>query len=239
MSQQRFLVTGCSRRLGLFLAHRLLARGAKVFAHYRTHRPALDTLADAGAQLVQADFDDADARQQLIQRIREESDYLSGIIHNASAFAPSKALEEGASAQFEAFFRVHMLAPFEINEALLDKLYANPEPHSHLIHITDIYAQRPQPSHHSYCATKAGLASLNDSWALRLAPKVRVNQIAPGPILFLDDHDQAHRDEVLAQTPLGVEGGLEPIGKAVDYLLDNPYITGSRMTVDGGRSLAR
>lgn len=239
MQKRFYLITGCSRRLGLFLAQRLLAQGHQVLAHYRTRRDSIDQLEATGAWVFKADFSDSSQIDGLVEQIGRRCDYLSGIIHNASGFESSLPLAEGGAAQFQRFFRIHMLAPYCLNEALLPLLQANPEAHSDLIHITDIYAQRPDPNRHSYCATKAGLASLNDSWARSLAPKIKVNQIAPGPILFLDEHDQAHRDRVLAQTPLAVEGGLEPIGKAVDYLLDNPYVTGSRLTVDGGRSLAR
>ena len=89
-----------------------------------------------------------------------------------------------------------------------------------------------------YVATKAGAHSLAMSFARELAPAVRVNTIEPGPILFLDEHGDAWRQQVLARTPLAREGGLEPIWQAVRLLMANDYMTGASIRVDGGRALA-
>ena len=87
-------------------------------------------------------------------------------------------------------------------------------------------------------ATKAGAHSLAMSFARELAPAVRVNTIEPGPILFLDEHGDDWRQQVLAKTPLAREGGLEPIWQAVQMLMKNDYMTGASIRVDGGRALA-
>ncbi|NOZ56164.1 MAG: SDR family oxidoreductase, partial [Calditrichaeota bacterium] len=170
--------------------------------------------------------------------IRAATTSLRAIVHNASAFSETAENLDEDVALFERFFRVHMLAPYVLNRELLDLLRASPQKPADIVHLTDIYAERPNPDFATYCATKAGLANLTRSLAKRYAPDVKVNAIAPGPILFREEHTEENRRAVLSKTPLGVEGGPEAIYLALKAVLDNYYITGAVIPVDGGRSLA-
>ncbi|BBR37742.1 SDR family NAD(P)-dependent oxidoreductase [Aeromonas allosaccharophila] len=231
----RALVTGCGRRLGFYLCEQLVAAGWQVTGSYRSERPELATLAALGVELVQADFGREEDVGKLIDVLAAHQD-LALVIHNASAFEPQVADPAAQLAQFEQFYRVHMAAPFQLNRALSPQLASNPN--ASIIHITDIYIHAPSPRFASYVATKAGAHSLAMSFARELAPTVRVNTIEPGPILFLDEHDESWRQLVLAKTPLAREGGLEPIWQAVQLLVGNSYMTGASIKVDGGRALA-
>lgn len=231
----RALVTGCGRRLGFYLCEQLVAAGWQVTGSYRSERPELATLAALGVELVQADFGRAEDVGKLIDVLVAHQD-LALVIHNASVFEPQATDPAAQLAQFEQFYRVHMAAPFQLNRALAPRLASNPN--ASIIHITDIYIHAPAPRFASYVATKAGAHALAMSFARELAPAVRVNTIEPGPILFLDEHDEAWRQQVLAKTPLAREGGLEPIWQAVQLLMGNSYMTGASIKVDGGRALA-
>lgn len=231
----RALVTGCGRRLGFYLCEQLVAAGWQVTGSYRRERPELATLAALGVELVQADFGREEDVGKLIDVLAAHQD-LTLVIHNASAFEPQATDPAAQLAQFEQFYRVHMAAPFQLNRVLAPRLASNPN--ASIIHITDIYIHAPAPRFASYVATKAGAHSLAMSFARELAPAVRVNTIEPGPILFLDEHDEAWRQQVLAKTPLAREGGLEPIWQAVQLLMGNSYMTGASIKVDGGRALA-
>ncbi|MCF5728205.1 SDR family oxidoreductase [Aeromonas veronii] len=231
----RALVTGCGRRLGFYLCEQLVAAGWQVTGSYRRERPELATLAALGVELVQADFGREEDVGKLIDVLATHQD-LALVIHNASAFEQQATDPAAQLAQFEQFYRVHMAAPFQLNRALAPRLASNPN--ASIIHITDIYIHAPAPRFASYVATKAGAHSLAMSFARELAPAVRVNTIEPGPILFLDEHDQAWRQQVLAKTPLAREGGLEPIWQSVQLLMGNSYMTGASIKVDGGRALA-
>ncbi|WP_420939325.1 SDR family oxidoreductase [Aeromonas veronii] len=231
----RALVTGCGRRLGFYLCEQLVAAGWQVTGSYRSERPELATLAALGVELVQADFGREEDVGKLIDVLATHQD-LTLVIHNASAFEPQATDPAAQLAQFEKFYRVHMAAPFQLNRTLAPQLASNPN--ASIIHITDIYIHAPAPRFASYVATKAGAHSLAMSFARELAPAVRVNTIEPGPILFLDEHDEAWRQQVLAKTPLAREGGLEPIWQAVLLLVGNSYMTGASIKVDGGRALA-
>ncbi len=231
----RALVTGCGRRLGFYLCEQLVAAGWQVTGSYRSERPELARLRDLGVELVQADFALEEEVARLVTVLGAHDD-LALIIHNASAFEPQAAEPAAQLAQFEQFYRVHMAAPFQLNRALAPQLAGNPN--ASIIHITDIYIHAPAPQFAAYVATKAGAHSLAMSFARELAPAVRVNTIEPGPILFLDEHGDAWRQQVLARTPLAREGGLEPIWQAVRLLMTNDYMTGANIRVDGGRALA-
>ncbi|PKQ71808.1 SDR family oxidoreductase [Aeromonas sobria] len=231
----RALVTGCGRRLGFYLCQQLVAAGWQVTGSYRSERPELATLAALGVELVPADFACEAEVGKLIDVLAAHQD-LALVIHNASAFEPQAVDPAVQLAQFEQFYRVHMAAPFQLNRALAPQLASNPN--ASIIHITDIYIHAPAPRFASYVATKAGAHSLAMSFARELAPTVRVNTIEPGPILFLDEHGEEWRQQVLAKTPLAREGGLKPIWQAVQLLVGNSYMTGASIKVDGGRALA-
>ena len=108
-----------------------------------------------------------------------------------------------------------------------------------IVNIVDIHAERPLRGYPLYSVAKAGLAALTRSLAIELAPRVRVNGVAPGAIAWPEDgqFDPAERERVVASTPLGRIGSPEDIAQAVHYLACAPYVTGEIIAVDGGRSI--
>jgi pteridine reductase len=111
-----------------------------------------------------------------------------------------------------------------------------------IVNITDIHAERPLKNYVLYSVAKAGLVGLTRSLARELAPEVRVNAVAPGPILWPDDDesfDELSRQRIISHTPLKREGTPEDVARAVLFLLaDAPYVTGETISVDGGRHVA-
>lgn len=75
--------------------------------------------------------------------------------------------------------------------------------------------------------------------AKKYAPTIKVNAVAPGPVLFTESHSDEVRQQMMSETPLGCEGGAEPVFLAVRSLLDNPFLTGVSIAVDGGRRLSK
>ncbi|AWN14751.1 SDR family oxidoreductase [Salinisphaera sp. LB1] len=232
------VVTGANRNVGTHLAHRFLDDGFAVIAQYRTPTQAIADLADRGALPIQGDFADTDSILAVADAIAGRASRIRALIHNASAFSPTDDDAEAASAQFQAFFEVHMRAPYLLNTRLADRVRAA-EGAGDIVHITDIYADNPAPPYDIYCATKAGLQNLAIAFAKRLAPEVKVNVIQPGPITFEDWADAEQRAQVLDSTPLGRTGAPEDIYRAVRAVLDNDYQTGAMVAVDGGRRLGR
>ncbi len=232
------LVTGAGRRVGLHLAQRLHAQNRPIIAHHRTWTEGIAELQRQGVLCIAADLATDDGVEYLVTAVRSAASSLRAVVHNASTFAATSKTPVEALRQFDVFYAVHMRAPFALNIALADLLALCSEKCADIVHITDIYADNPNPTFDAYCASKAGLQNLTLSFAKRLAPKIKVNAIQPGPVLFKAWHDEQARRRVLAQTLLGEEGGVEAIGIAVDALLANPFQTGAVIAVDGGRRLA-
>ena len=236
MQDDMIFITGAGRRVGYALAEYFLTQGHPVIGHYHRESAECEKLRQRGALMVQANFDDDDSVHQMCAQIESHCRSLRAIIHNASAFTKTHADAEHALQQFDQFYRIHMRTPWQINTTLIPLLRACSRV-SDIVHITDIYSDNPNPVYDVYCASKAGLQNLSLSFAKQLAPKIKVNVIQPGPILFKEWHSEAAKKEVLSETLLGFEAGPEPIIKAASALLDNPYQTGAIIPVDGGRRL--
>ncbi|MEJ3587089.1 MULTISPECIES: dihydromonapterin reductase [Pseudomonas] len=227
------LITGAGQRVGLHCAQQLLADGYPVMFTYRSEKPGVQILRELGAIALFADFSTEAGILDFIERLKIHTDSLRAIVHNASAW-----LEETPQTETSAFlhmFSVHMLAPYLINLHCSELLKrSNP---ADIVHISDDVTRKGSSKHMAYCATKAGLDSLTLSFAAKLAPQIKVNGIAPALLMFNPDDDAEYRTQALAKSVLGIEPGAEVIYRSLRYLLDNPYVTGTTLTVNGGRHL--
>lgn len=242
LSGKAALVTGGGRRVGAAIARRLHAAGANVLLHYR------DSEADAAkleaelnarrarsASRVKAELLAPIAPRALVSAARESFGRLDILINNASSFFP---VQMGAiePSHWEELVGSNLRAPLFICQE------AAPELESHggsIVNIVDIHAERPLKGYPIYSIAKAGLAALTRSLAIELAPRVRVNGVAPGAIAWPEDgqFDPAERERIIATTPLARIGSPEDIAQAVHFLACAPYITGQIIAVDGGRSI--
>lgn len=132
-----------------------------------------------------------------------------------------------------------MKAPYLINQSLQPLMTGDTDFPSDIIHITDINAENPTPRFDIYGTTKAGLHNLTLALAKKFAPTIKVNSIAPGPVLFTQQHAEPVRQQMLDETLLAKEGGAEPVYLAIKGVLTNPFITGASIPVDGGRRLSK
>ena len=227
------LITGASQRIGLYCAERLLDQGQPVIVSYRSHRPGLDRLRERGATTLHADFSGTPGIERFISALKQHTGTLRAIVHNASDWHSETPGEEAEV--FQRLFEVHMLAPYLINLHCAELLqHGGP---ADIIHIGDDVTRTGSRKHIAYAASKAGLDNLTLSFAASLAPAVKVNGIAPALIQFNEGDDQAYRSKALAKSALGIEPGAEVIYQSLRYLLDNPYVTGTTLTVNGGRHL--
>ncbi|MCL9803302.1 dihydromonapterin reductase [Pseudomonas sp. AKS31] len=230
-SSAPILITGAGQRVGLHCAQRLLEDGHRVIFTYRSERPGVQTLRDLGAIGLFADFSSEVGILAFINELKTHTDSLRAIVHNASEW-----LVETPGYEAEAFtqmFNLHMLAPYLINLHCGEMLQRTTP--ADIVHISDDVTRKGSSKHIGYCASKAGLDSLTLSFAARYAPAIKVNGIAPALLLFNPDDDAAYRAKALAKSALGIEPGSEVIYQSLRYLLDNPYVTGTTLTVNGGR----
>jgi len=233
------LVTGSGRRIGYHIASRLHQEGYTVLAHYRTHTDEIQALEDLGVETVQAEFSNSTAILLFVEELKSRCTSFRALVHNASSFEKTADDLAIAAEQYEQFFNVHMMAPFLINQALQPLLQGVEDSPADIIHITDINVENPTPNFDIYGTTKAGLHNMMLVLAKKFAPLIKVNAVAPGPVLFTEKHSDDVQQQMLAETPLAKEGGAEPVYLAVKSLLDNPFITGASIPVDGGRRLSK
>ena len=231
ISSAPILITGAGQRVGLHCAQRLLEDGHQVIFTYRSQRPGVQALRDLGAIGVFADFSSEAAILAFIDELKTHTDRLRAIVHNASEWLAETPGNEAEA--FERMLNVHLLAPYLINLHCADLLKRSTP--ADIIHISDDVTRKGSSKHIGYCASKAGLDSLTLSFAARYAPAIKVNGIAPALLLFNPDDDAAYRAKALAKSALGIEPGSEVIYQSLRYLLDNPYVTGTTLTVNGGR----
>lgn len=217
-------ISGGGRRLGKSLAEHYLNAGWQVTIQFNT---ANELPPHPDLTAIQADLSDIDDIQALAQRLSDIPP-LDAVIHNASCFIPDRAASD-LPQHYEKHFRVHVLAPAMITDAVTWNDDAA------MVVITDIYADIPNGRFAAYCAAKAGLHNWATSMAQKFAGKVRVNTIQPGPIQFLPEHDDAYRDMVLSQSLIKRELGYEAIIDASHYLISAKALSGTRLRVDGGR----
>jgi pteridine reductase len=236
------LVTGGAKRLGAAIGQRLHGAGANLLVHYHRSRPAAKQLvaelqsARAGsAHAIAADLLDTDTLPALVDAALNRYGRLDVLVNNASTFYPTPP---GAitAAQFDDLVGTNLRAPLFLSQAAAPALRATA---GLIINMVDIHGLRPLRDHCVYSAAKAGLVMLTKSLARELGPEVRVNAIAPGPVLWPERGlDASIRDEIVAKTALKRAGSPDDVARAAYFLaVDAPYVTGQVITVDGGRSL--
>ncbi|XKE44993.1 dihydromonapterin reductase [Halomonas organivorans] len=236
MSASPILITGGAQRLGRHCAERLVDDGHPVIISYRRERDELEALRARGIVTLQADFASEAGIQDFLVRLRAETSSLRAIVHNASDWSPDTT-DDDAGENFERLFRVHMLAPYLINLHARDLLEACGEPMRDIVHMTDYVARKGSRKHAAYAATKAGLENLTLSFAAMYAPSIQVNAIAPAMIMLNEGDDQAYAEKARAKSAMGLIPGPGVIHQSLRYLLDNRYVTGITLPVDGGRHL--
>lgn len=230
------LITGAGQRIGLAFAKARLEQGQPVIATYRTYRPAVDALQKAGADCIHADFATNEGIDAFIDTLMTKTDSLRAIIHNASDWLP-ESMDTDPGEVMQAMMQIHAMTPYRINLACRG-LLENSEQPTDIIHMTDYVVEKGSAKHIGYAASKAALANLTLSFARLLAPKVKVNSLAPSLIMFNPGDSEAYREKTLKKSLLGIEPGVEVAVQTLQFLLDNPYITGRNLPLDGGRHLA-
>lgn len=238
MPQSPVLITGGAQRLGRYLAERLLDEGYPVIITYLRERDAVAAMRARGATAIQADFSSSAGIIDFIGHLKESTPRLRAIIHNASVWLPDNAEDiEQEADTYERMFRVHMQAPMLINTHCRELLLAGPEPLTDIIHITDFSAAHGSRRHSAYASSKAGLENLARSFAARYAPDIKVNAVAPAAIMLNRGDDARYIEKLKRKSVLDVLPGPSAVWESVRYLLDARFVTGTVLSVDGGRGV--
>ena len=237
------LITGGAKRVGASIARLLHAAGANLMIHYRSSTEAaralqdeLNALREDSVALIQADLLEVAILPSLVSQTVTIFGGLDVLVNNASSFYPTP-IGNIKQDDWETLMGSNLRAPLFISQA------AAPELKKRLgciVNIADIHAERPMKNYVVYSIAKAGLVGLTKSLARELGPEVRVNAVAPGPILWPEDDtnfDEVSRQRIVSHTILKTVGEPEDIARAVRFfVMDAPYVTGQVLAVDGGRS---
>lgn len=242
MHDKAVLITGAAQRLGARIARTVHAEGANVIVHYRGSADSAHELCEElnqqrkeSARAVQADLNVMDDIARLAQQATLCFGRIDVLVNNASSFYPTP-IGEATLEQWDDLMGSNLRAPFFLSQALTPELTRRS---GCILNLVDIHASRPLRNHPIYCAAKAGLVMLTQSLAKELGPDVRVNGVAPGPVMWPENGmSKEAKSEIIESTLLQRAGSAQDVATAALFLIrDATYTTGQIITVDGGRNL--
>jgi pteridine reductase len=242
LSGKTALVTGGARRVGAAIARILHGAGANLVLHYRSSADdaadvaqELNTARPGSARLVSGDLLEIDKLPALAHAAAEAFGGLDILVNNASSFYPTP-VGDITEIDWDDLIGTNLKAPLFLTQAAAPALHAS---HGLVINLADIHGMRPLRRHPVYSIAKAGLIMLTKSLARELGPHVRVNAIAPGPVMWPEDGvDTALQAEIVDRTALKRTGSASDVARAaLFFAAEAPYVTGQILAVDGGRSI--
>jgi pteridine reductase len=234
------LVTGGARRVGREIALRLAEAGHDVVIHYhRSVEAAHETVAaiearGARAAAVAADLADAEAARAVPGRAHAVFGRLDVVVNSAASWKPVPLLTVSPQ-DWDDTFAVNLRAPFLIAIAAAPLL----TPDGVIINLADHLATESSPGLVPHSVSKAGVVALTEQLAQQLAPRLRVNAVAPGAVLPPPGWSDEAQRRFAASTPLQRLGDPADVAEAIVFLVGARYITGVVLPVDGGRHLGR
>ncbi len=232
------LVTGGAKRVGRAIALTLASKGAKVILHFKTSlKEAQDTASEiqklgTTCHLVQADLNAPSSIQKMLSEIKKIGP-VDILINSASLYFKTP-VETATEAQFDELMGANLKAPYLLSVEIGREMKLRG---GKIVNIADWSGFRPYKDYLAYCTTKGGLITLTKALARDLAPKVCVNAVAPGPVMAPPDLSVGEQEAIAKTTALGRWGKPEDVANAVTFLLENDFINGTVLVVDGGRSI--
>ena len=236
------LVTGAARRIGATIVRVLHRAGANVVVHYRSSAEDAARLAAElnaararSAAVAECDLLDLTRHSGLIASAVEAFGGLDILVNNASTFYPTP-VGDITPIDWDDLVGTNLKAPLFLAQAAAPALH---ERGGLIINLADIHGMRPLRRYPVYSLAKAGVIMLTLSLARELGPHVRVNAIAPGPVMWPEDGmDPALKARILARTALKRPGSALDVARAcLFFATQAPYVTGQILAVDGGRSI--
>jgi NAD(P)-dependent dehydrogenase (short-subunit alcohol dehydrogenase family) len=230
------LITGAGKRLGRATASALARQGYDIVAHYGRSQAEAESLAvevaglGRGVVTIGADLADTDAPQRLIG-LAGDGRQLSALINCASIFEHD-TIADFSEAHFARHMRVNAFAPVALAQAFAAALADDAR--GVIVNFLDFKLQQPYGDHLSYTLSKYALAGATEVLARALAPRIRVNAVAPGYALPSPDQSQADFERLHSQTPLSRGTTPDEVASAVAFLCANEALTGQTITVDSG-----
>ncbi len=231
---QSALITGASKRLGACMAKSLAAEGYDLYLHYfksETESLLLEKeitsrfpvkVKTIGGDIVKS----IDAITSKCEGLSE----LKVLINNASLFVKKDFSD---SANFQKQITLNALMPLELSQWFYEKACSG----SVIVNMTDANIKKIDKNFQNYRFSKLMLTEITRQTALTYAPKIRVNAIAPGPILLAKGDNQEQFLKQVEKTPLQMSPGIEAISRCLKFVLQSPFLTGQVLYADSGMHL--
>ena len=242
------IVTGVSGQLGGKIALCLGQMGADCMCHYHANKDRADKTVEAIRSLgrkavaVRADLAAVDTAALLMAEAQKLGP-VRGVVNSASIFArqPVGTLDHSEVSNLMA---VNLAAPMYLCDVFVrylkqEGIDCKKEQNAiaAIINLVDVAAVKPWGEYGPYCASRSGIVGLTKSLAKELAPAVTVNAIAPGIVTWPGKMERSDEQKQLNMTPIGRFGEPKDITRSIEFLLNNDYITGQVLCIDGGRSI--
>ena len=237
--KQTALITGASKRIGKALTEHLAEKGWNVAIHYNSsEKSVLDLVASLSAKYpdqkfaaFKANLEEVLEVTQLVPNVVSAFGRIDLLVNNASVFDASY-LKETTVELFDSQINVNLKAPF-----ILVRDFSSLCKSGNIINFVDTRITSNKSNFAAYSLSKKALWELTKMAALELAPNIRVNAIAPGVTLPPEDKDENYLQKLAVGIPMKKPGGLDPIIKSFDFILNNNHLTGQLIFADGGENL--
>jgi len=241
IKKKNALVTGGAKRVGQTIALALAEKGSNILLHYNTSKNEAEETAikirslGVNCDIFQANLAKSAEINRMTKEIYKKYSSVDILINSASLFykTPFREVKES---DWDRLMDTNLKGPFLLSKEIGNKMFEGTG--GKIIQIADWSGFRPYRDYSPYCVSKGGLITLTKTLARDLAPKVSSNAIAPGPVLLPPDFSDEEKQKVIKKTILGRVGSPQDIANAVLFLLDNDFINGTVLVVDGGRSIA-
>ena len=234
------LVTGGAVRVGRAIALELAKNGANIVLHYfRSEKEAKQTVSEITAlgvhcTLAQADLSVHDEIVKMTHELVKNEKKVDILVNSASLFFKTP-VDTVSEAEWERMMAANLKGPFLLSVQIGKEMIKNKS--GKIVNIADWSGFRPYQDYMAYCTSKGGLIALTKALARDLAPHVTVNTVAPGPVLtptYMSEHE---KEAVAKTTAVGHWGKPEDVAHAVKFFIENDFVNGTVLVVDGGRSL--
>ncbi|MFL2892218.1 MAG: SDR family oxidoreductase [Candidatus Pelagibacter sp.] len=239
MEARKIIITGGATRIGAAIAKKLSGKNIEILIHYNRSKSKAESLKKelkkdgAKVYLVKGDLSKENDVNRIVKFAKSKLKFFDCLINNASLFENDK-IENFTTDSWGKHLRTNLRTP-----ALLSKAFAKniKGENNNIINIIDQRVFKLTPYFFSYTISKTGLYTLTKTTAMSLAPKIRVNGIAPGPTIKNKRQSEKHFKKQYLATPLKRQTNVQDICNAVDFFIKNRSITGQVLAIDSGQNL--
>jgi NAD(P)-dependent dehydrogenase (short-subunit alcohol dehydrogenase family) len=235
------LITGSAKRIGRETAIALARRGATIAVHYRSsENEARETLRavqaargmEAAGGVFSADLTNGSEIDALARNVEDTLGGIDILVNNASVFAPA-TVEDATASDWDEQMNANAKAPFLVSQRAAQSMLRRGG--GKIVNLVDAAGEIIWPGYFPYSVSKAALIAVNRGMAKAYAPHIQVNGVAPGPVLFPPYYTEEQKRAAIERTLLKREGSPTDVVNAILFLIENDYITGEVIHVDGGR----